>query len=131
MSLRSSSLFGLGKRGHEAIVIAHLVDELLALGELRQAVAGLRIEPEGFLAEHMQAALEGGLHHLGVVLGGCRNDQTIERLFREHSPVIGVRPDARVFCEHVENIAGGVTDRPQRDFWMGIDDGMMGQAHLP
>ena len=43
--------FRLVERGDESIVIAHLIDQVLALGQFGQAVACFRLQREGLLAD--------------------------------------------------------------------------------
>src|SRR5450830_247624 len=109
----------------ETAVVANLVDQAFAVGQRGQFFRFSHGQAEWFFAEHVQTAVQGGTHHVGVVARWRGNQHRIQFDFLQHLLVVAIGFHAGVFVQYVQQITSGVADRRQFNVAVRVDHGMV------
>src|ERR1700730_16898384 len=85
---------GLIESRDKPVMIADLIDQLLALRRLGEPIANFRVKGEWLLAKYVQIALERSCHDFPMVSRWGGDENTIQPLLGEHRFIVRVGLDA-------------------------------------
>ena len=114
---------------HEAVVIAHLPHQPARGRQLRQRLRLLRVQAEGFFAEHMQPPLQRGAHHRRMQPRRRGDHHRVRPGLLQHLVIAAEHPGRDISVQQADQEPGGLRCACL-GIGVGVDDREMRQAHL-